>query len=111
MSKRNINLYLDDIRDSIKKIDDFTSGLSFEKFRKADLIIDAVVRNMEIIGEAAKNIPDSVKSKNKSIPWNEISGMRNRIVHEYFNVDVEILWKAVQEDIPELKKQIHKIKI
>lgn len=111
MSKRNINLYLDDIKDSIKKIEDFTNSLSFQKFRKADLIIDAVVRNMEIIGEAAKNIPDSVKEKNENIPWNEISGMRNRIIHEYFNVDLEILWKAVQEDIPELKKQINKIKI
>ena len=102
---------MDDIKDSIEKIDDFIDGVSFDKFKKDSMIIDAVVRNLEIIGEAAKNIPDSVKTEYKNIPWNKIGGMRNKIIHEYFSVDLEILWKTIQEDIPELEKQINKIKI
>ncbi|OGY47393.1 MAG: hypothetical protein A3J65_00985 [Candidatus Buchananbacteria bacterium RIFCSPHIGHO2_02_FULL_45_11b] len=110
MSKRNIKLYLDDIKDAIGKIEKYSKNLSFNKFSKNNLVIDAIVRNLEVIGEAAKNISVKFKDEYKDIPWNEIAGMRNIIVHEYFNVDLEILWKTIQQDIPKLKKAIKKIK-
>ena len=87
-----------------------SENLSFNKFSKNNLVIDAIVRNLEVIGEAAKNISVKFKDEYKDIPWNEIAGMRNIIVHEYFNVDLEILWKTIQQDIPKLKKAIKKIK-
>ena len=110
MSKRNIKLYVDDIKDAISKIDKYSKGLSFDKFSKNNLVIDAVVRNLEVIGEAAKNIPTDFKKEYKDIPWSKIAGMRNIIVHEYFSVDLEILWQTIQQDILELKKLIGKIK-
>ena len=110
MSKRNIKLYLDDIKDAIGKIEKYSKNLSFNKFSKNNLVIDAIVRNLEVIGEAAKNISVKFKDEYKDIPWNKIAGMRNIIVHEYFNVDLEILLKTIQQDIPKLKKAIKKIK-
>lgn len=108
MSKRKISLYIDDINDSIKNIEEFTKGVSFEKFSKSRLLIDATVRNLEVIGEAARNIPKEIRVKYPQIEWRDIVGMRNRIIHEYFGVDLEIIWKAVKEELPELKKQIKK---
>jgi len=75
------------------------------------MAVDAVVRNIEIIGEAANNIPEEIKIKFPDVPWHRIIGMRNKVIHEYFGIDLDILWKTVQKRIPELKKQIHKIKI
>ena len=109
MSKRKISLYIDDINDSIKNIEKFTKGISFEEFAKSRLLIDATVRNLEVIGEAARNISGEIRTKHPQIEWRDIVGMRNRIIHEYFGVDLEIIWKAVKEELPELKKQIRKI--
>lgn len=108
-SVRGIKLYLDDIRDSIRKIEKYTRGASFEKFSHDEKSIDAIARNILTIGEAADHIPKEIKEKNPDVVWKEIKGMRNKIVHEYFGVDVEILWKTVQEDIPVFKKQIAKL--
>lgn len=109
MSERGVKLYLDDIRDAIRKIEKYTRGITFEKFAKDEKAIDAIARNILIIGEAANHIPKEVKAKNPNVAWNEIKGMRNKIVHEYFGVDTEILWKTVKEDIPVFKKQISKL--
>ena len=73
------------------------------------MTIDAVVRNLMIIGEAAKNIPEEIKSKNPKIAWSEAVGMRNKVTHEYFGVDEDILWKTIKEDLPVFKKQILKL--
>ena len=96
--KRKITskLYIKDILDSIKNIRDYTNGLTSEEFRDRKIVIDAVVRNFEIIGEAAKNIPDNVKSLHRQIPWREMSGMRNKVIHEYFGIDLDIVWKTIQ---------------
>lgn len=104
--KRNLDLYISDINEAIKKIEKYTKGMSFEKFIKDDKTIDAVMKNLENIGEAARNIPAEFKAKHSFIPWKEIIGMRNKITHEYFGVDVEILWEAIAKDIPQLKKEI-----
>ena len=72
-----------------------------------DLVIDAVARNLEIIGEAARQLPEEFKQIHTQIPWNQIAGLRNRIVHDYFGLDLEIIWEIIQHDLPELEKQVH----
>jgi len=109
MSKRGIKLYLEDIQDSIRKIEKYARGSDFEKFSRDEQKIDAVVRNLSIIGEAVRNIPKEIKAKNPEVAWNEIKGMRNKVIHEYFGIDDEILWKTIQDDLPIFKKQITKL--
>ncbi|OGC06137.1 hypothetical protein A2230_06370 [candidate division WOR-1 bacterium RIFOXYA2_FULL_36_21] len=110
MSKRTDALYLDDIINCIRKIEEYTKGLSWDQFFVDEKTVDAVIRNLEIIGEASNNISKELKDKNPNVPWIEIIGMRNKIVHEYFGVDNEILWKTIKEDIERLKIQIQDLK-
>jgi uncharacterized protein with HEPN domain len=109
MSKRGIKLYLEDVNESIRKIEKYTHGINFDEFSKDDKSIDAVVRNLSIIGEAVINIPKEIKAKNPDVAWKEIKGMRNKVIHEYFGVDEDILWKTIQGDLPVFKKQIAKL--
>ena len=109
MSKRGIKLYLDDINDSIKKIERYTHGVNFNEFSRDEKLIDAVVRNLSIIGEAVVNIPKEIKDQNPDVAWKEIKGTRNKVIHEYFGIDEEILWKTIREDLPVFKKQIAKL--
>ncbi len=109
MSKRGIKLYLDDIKKSIRKIEKYTRDISFDKFSRDEKLIDAVIRNFSVIGEAVINIPKEIKIKNPDVAWKEIKGARNKIIHEYFGIDEEILWKTIKEDLPILKKQIIKL--
>ncbi len=106
MFKRTVRLYLEDLITSLLKIEDYTQGFSFESFDKDFKTIDAVVRNLEIIGEAARNIPEEFVESHTNIPCQEMIGMRNKVIHEYFGVDTEILWKTIKDDLPGLKKQI-----
>ncbi|MGC9101445.1 MAG: DUF86 domain-containing protein, partial [Caldisericum sp.] len=92
MSKRNWKLFLVDVLESIEKIENYTSEISFEEFIKDEKTKDAVVRNIEIIGEAVKHIPEEIKEKYNQIPWKKITGMRNRLIHGYFVVDYTIVW-------------------
>jgi uncharacterized protein with HEPN domain len=109
MSKRNIDLYLLDIISAIDNIIKYTKNLSLAKYRKDGKTIDAVIRNLEIIGEAANNLPKEITIVNSNIPWDKIIAMRNKVIHEYFGVDVDILWQTIKEDLPELRKQIRKL--
>jgi len=109
MSKREAKLYLEDIKNSIEKIEKYVSDTDFEKFSRDEKTIDAVVRNLEIIGEAVNNLPEEIKSENPDIPWKEAIGMRNKVIHEYFGVDDEILWKTATDDLPAFKEQISKL--
>jgi uncharacterized protein with HEPN domain len=106
MSKRDVKLYLEDIKKAMLRIAEYIRGLSARDFYKDPKTMDAVVRNLSVIGEAVKNIPVKTKSDYPLIPWEEIVGMRNKIIHEYFGVDEKILWKTVKKDLPELKKQL-----
>lgn len=106
MSKREADLYLQDILTSIQRIEDYTKDLSSEDFEKDWKTIDAVVRNLEIIGEAARNMPEEITEKYSEIPWSNMVSMRNKVIHEYFGVDVEILWKTIKEDLSPLRQQI-----
>lgn len=103
MKKRNSALYIHDIIDAIGKIERYTQGLSFKKFSKDQLIIDAVVRNFAVIGEAAKNVPTELRTRYSDIPWKEMAGMRDKVIHEYFGVDLDIVWKTIKKSLPNLK--------
>lgn len=109
MSKRSPRLYLEDIKSSIENIEDYTKDLTFEEFSNDKKTIDAVVRNLSIIGEAVNNLPEDFKEKHSDVPWREIIGMRNKSVHEYFGVDFEIVWKTINEDLIYLKKKLKKL--
>ena len=109
MSKREPELLLKDIEESIKKIKVYTKGMSFEMFQNDDKTIDAVIRNFEIIGEAANRIPDEIKDKFTEVNWHRIRGFRNRIVHDYMGVDLEIIWEIIEKNIDELQEQIEEI--
>ena len=109
MNKRSDRLYLEDIVDSISKINSYTKGLSFREFTDNPIIIDAVIRNLEIIGEAAKNMPPKTKSLHKEIPWKEMAGMRDKVIHHYFGVDLDIVWKTIKQALPDLKKLLQNI--
>jgi uncharacterized protein with HEPN domain len=103
---RDYRLYLDDIQASVEKILRYTRGLSFDAFVEDNKTFDAVVLNLEIIGEAAKNVPDSVKSKYPEVDWRRIAGLRDIIAHGYFGLNEHILWDLVQNRVPELQEQI-----
>lgn len=106
MYKREPKLYFEDILLAIKKIEKYSNDLTFSKFSKDEKTIDAIIRNFEVLGEAVNNLSDEIKNKNTDLPWKKIVSMRNKIIHEYFGVDLEILWQTIQEDLPEFKKQI-----
>ena len=109
MSKRGIKLYVADIKDAIRKIEKYTKDLTKKGFETDEQVVDAVVRNLGVIGEAVNNLPADFKAKYPEIPWQKIIGMRNKVLHEYFGIDWDILWQTIEKSIPELKKQINKI--
>ena len=100
--KREIQFLLEDIAEAANKILSFTAGMSFDDFMADNKTVDAVVRNFEITGEAANRIPDDFKTAHPEIEWRRMIGLRNRIVHEYFGIDYETVWKIKNENIPEL---------
>ena len=109
MMARSGKLYLRDILEAINKIETYTKGLSFKDFSGNKIVIDAVIRNLEIIGEAAKNLSIRIKSFHKEIPWKEMAGMKNKVIHEYFGVDLEIVWKTIKYSLPALTKPLKDI--
>ena len=108
MSKRDWKILFEDIIESINKIEEYSGNLTFEDFAHSPIVIDAVVRNIEIIGEASKNIPEEIQIKFRDIPWQKIKGIINRIVHEYFSVDVSIIWFIVENELDSIKSALSK---
>jgi len=107
--KRNRGIYLKDILQAIDNIRDFTKGMTFSRFKKDKKTISAVLRELEIIGEATKQVPSSIKKKHPDIPWKDMAGMRDKLIHFYFGVDLQIVWKTVNERITKLKPLLKKI--
>lgn len=108
--KRDLNLFIEDILENIEDIESFSKGLSKEGFKKSKLKQNAIYRSLEIIGEATKNIPVSFRNKYSQVPWKEIAGFRDVLVHAYFGVILERVWNILKKDLPILKTQILKIK-
>jgi uncharacterized protein with HEPN domain len=100
MRKGDFRVYIQDILEAIQRIDEYLSGMTFEEFSRDNKTMDAVVRNFAVIGEAAKSVPVSVKRKHPEIAWKRMSGMRDKVIHEYFGVDPHILWDTSKIDLP-----------
>lgn len=109
--KREVGLFIEDILNSIKNIEDFAKHLDKEKFSKNNLRQSAIIRQLEIIGEAVKNIHNSFREKYPNIPWKDIAGFRDILTHAYFGVSMDRVWNIIEKDLPKLKKEIEKIKI
>jgi uncharacterized protein with HEPN domain len=106
---RDYRLYLDDILEAAKRIERYSRGMTLEKLKKDTLVLDGIVRNLEIIGEAAKNVPTQIREKHPAIEWKKITGLRDILAHEYFGIDVDVVWDIVKNKLPSLKKQVSRI--
>lgn len=111
MSHRDVRLLLEDISDAIAKIERYTRDLDHDSFLASEITIDAIVRNLEIMGEAASRLPSEFTTAHADVEWAQIVGLRHRIVHEYFGIDVELIWQILQDDIPRLKGRLEKLRI
>jgi len=107
--KKDVNIFLLHIFDNIKAIEKFTKDFDYDDFIKDEKTIYAVVRAVEIMGEAVKNIPMEFRDKHKEIEWKKIAGTRDKLIHEYFGVDLKLTFKIVKEDIPELKEKMSRL--
>ncbi|MFQ5629926.1 MAG: DUF86 domain-containing protein [bacterium] len=102
---------MDDILEAIDKIEEYIADMPFELFIVENKTKDAVVRNLEIIGEASKNIPEDIKKKYPDVEWRKIIGLRNIVVHDYFGVDYEIIWEIITNELTPFKKKLTNIKL
>jgi len=106
---RDYKVGLEDILEATRKIRSYTLGFTLQAFKQDSKTFDAVVRNLEIIGEAAKNLPDTVRSKHPEIDWKRIGGLRDILIHEYFGVDAEIIWDIVENKLSALDEVVRNI--
>ena len=106
MSNRGDKEFLSDIEEAIKRIKTYTRNMSYQKFLKDTKTQDAVVRNLEIIGEAVKNISESLKVEIPNIPWKDMARVRDKVIHFYFGVNYDIVWNIAKEDLPRVAEQI-----
>ena len=109
MKRREYKLFIEDILEAMDKVERYIEGMNYEMFIKNELVADAIVRNLEIIGEASKNIPEKVRENHPEIPWSRMMGLRNIAIHEYFGVDLSIIWEIVTKNLPETRPKISAI--
>lgn len=110
MSKKDPLIFIEHILDSINKIESFIKGVSKDEFSSDIKLQDALIRRIEIIGESVKNLSKEFKDKHNNIPWSEIAGMRDKLMHHYFGVNLDTVWEVIKKDIPGLKGNMLKIK-
>jgi len=103
---RDFEVYLEDIRQAIGKIQSYTAGITRDMFDQDDRTVDAVIRNLQIIGEAAKAIPDSIRAGYPNVEWKKIAGLRDILAHQCFEVDLDIIWDVLQNKLPELDREL-----
>ena len=109
MYKRDQIFFLEDILEAIERIEEYTEDMDYKDFKNDRKTVDAVLRNLEVIGEAVKNLSEDIKKRYPEIGWRRIAGMRDRLIHGYFGVNLQIIWETIQKRIPELKAQISSI--
>jgi len=109
MKNREYLDYLQDMLENAKLAIGFTAGMNYETFTKDNKTVYAVIRAVEIIGEAASNVPTEIRSKYPSLPWRDIRGMRSKLVHQYFGINMEVVWQTIQEDLPFIVKELKEI--
>lgn len=109
MPRRQWRIYLEDIVHAIEKIQRYSHDMTAEEFNSSDLVIDAVIRNLIVIGEAARQIPPEIETEYKDIPWQKMRGLRNIVVHEYFGIDNNIVWETITNDLPPLSPMLNAI--
>ena len=106
---RDYRVFLDDIVEATSKVLEYTSGLSYEQFCADRKTIEAVVWNLQVIGEAVKNIPEEIRSQHPDVPWRDMAGLRDIIVHQYFGIKLDVIWKVIQKDLPRVEHLIREI--
>ena len=106
---RDWRVYLDDVRDCSARVIEYTDGLTFEEFAGNRLVYDGVLRNLEIIGEAVKHVPEGVRALAPEIPWRRIAGFRDRLAHAYFDLDPHVVWDVVRNHVPALRAEAGRI--
>jgi len=106
MKRRTYKLFVEDILEAMDKIERYIKGLTYETFVKNEMVADAVLRNLEIIGEASGNIPEDTREKYPDIPWRRIIGLRNIAIHKYFGVDLAIIWEIITRNLPATNPKI-----
>jgi uncharacterized protein with HEPN domain len=104
--KRDYRVYVYDILDAIRKIEKYSTSRPPDELLKDEMAIDAIVRNFEVIGEATKHIPEIIRRKYPAVPWKMMSGMRDKLIHEYFGINSQVLLITIKEDLPVIKPQI-----
>lgn len=104
--KKDPRILLQHVRESIDLIFDYIDGVSESKFKEDQSIQDAVLRRIEIIGEAVKGLPEDFRKLNPDIPWSKIAGTRDFVIHEYFSIDTDLVWEIIQKDLPDLRRKI-----
>ena len=103
--------YLEDIIESVNRIEEYVQGMGIADFKKSQITQDAVIRAFEVLGEATKKIPEDFRNKYPDVPWKKMAAMRDKLIHDYWGVDVNRVWKTVNVDIPFLKQQLSRIKL
>jgi uncharacterized protein with HEPN domain len=108
MSKKEKDyiIFLEDILEAIEKIEKYTQNLTYQEFCKNEMVVDAVIRNFEVIGEAANNVPQEIRELYSEVEWREAISFRNVLIHDYFGIYVETVWDTIKKNIPSLKNHI-----